>query len=112
MRKAAIYRNHLLAGFLIEDNTKHYTFTYDASYYKDDAQPAVSLTLPKSQPTYHSHYLFPFFYNMLSEGVNRQLQCRQLKIEERDHFGLLLATAQFDTIGFISIKPVIINEVS
>ena len=43
---------------------------------------------------------------MLSEGVNRQLQCRLLKIDEQDHFGLLSATAQYDTIGAITVKPI------
>ena len=43
---------------------------------------------------------------MLSEGVNRKLQSRQLKIDENDYFGLLVATAQFDTIGAISVKMV------
>jgi serine/threonine-protein kinase HipA len=42
---------------------------------------------------------------MLSEGVNRKLQSVQLKIDEDDHFGLLLATAQYDTIGAITVKP-------
>jgi serine/threonine-protein kinase HipA len=42
---------------------------------------------------------------MLSEGVNRKLQCTQLRIDETDNFGLLLATAQFDTIGAITVKP-------
>ena len=44
-------------------------------------------------------------YNMLSEGVNRQLQSRHLQIDENDHFGMLLATGQKDTIGAIEIKP-------
>ena len=42
---------------------------------------------------------------MLSEGVNRQLQSRHLQIDENDHFGMLLATGQKDTIGAIEIKP-------
>jgi serine/threonine-protein kinase HipA len=29
----------------------------------------------------------------------------QLKIDENDDFGLLLATAQNDTIGAITVKP-------
>ena len=45
-------------------------------------------------------------FNMLSEGVNKQLQCRLLKIDEQDHFGLLSATAQYDTIGAITVKPI------
>ena len=43
---------------------------------------------------------------MLSEGVNRKLQCQQLKIDESDYFGLLAATATTDTIGAVTIKPV------
>ena len=43
---------------------------------------------------------------MLSEGVNKKIQTTQLKIDEDDNFGLLLATAQYDTIGAITVKPV------
>jgi HipA-like protein len=43
---------------------------------------------------------------MLSEGANKKLQCRQLKIDENDYFGLLLATATHDTIGAVTVKPV------
>lgn len=43
---------------------------------------------------------------MLSEGVNRNLQSIQLRIDEEDHFGLLAATAQYDTIGAITVKPI------
>ena len=42
---------------------------------------------------------------MLSEGVNRKLQCRQLQIDENDYFGLLLATGGTETIGAVSVKP-------
>jgi serine/threonine-protein kinase HipA len=43
---------------------------------------------------------------MLSEGANRKLQSRQLKIDEKDYFGLLMETARYDTIGAITLKPV------
>lgn len=43
---------------------------------------------------------------MLSEGVNRKLQSTQLRIDERDYFGLLLATARYDTIGAIRLEPI------
>ena len=42
---------------------------------------------------------------MLSEGVNKKLQSMRLKIDENDNFGLLIAVAQYDTIGAITIKP-------
>jgi len=105
MRKAAIYRNGVLAGILTEENRQYFIFKYDNTYFQDVNQPAISLTLPKDQKEYSSEFLFPFFFNMLSEGVNRKLQCTQLRIDEADNFGLLLATAQFDTIGAITVKP-------
>jgi len=39
----------------------------------------------------------------LSEGENRKLQCRVLKIDENDHFGLLLKTASEETIGAVRV---------
>jgi serine/threonine-protein kinase HipA len=95
-----------MAGLLIEEKRKQYIFRYDEKYFLDDNNPAISLTLPKSQKEYRSEFLFPFFFNMLSEGVNRKLQSKQLRIDEEDHFGLLAATAQYDTIGAITVKPI------
>ena len=62
--------------------------------------------MPKTQQEYQADNLFPLFFNMLSEGVNRKLQSRLLRIDENDFFGLLAATAQFDTIGAITVKPI------
>ena len=106
MRKAEIYRNGILAGMLTEENRKSFIFRYNDTYYNDTSKPAISLTLPKTHQEYRSKFLFPFFFNMLSEGVNKKLQCTQLKIDEEDNFGLLMATAQNDTIGAITVKPI------
>ena len=106
MRSVEVYRNHDLAGVLTEDDNKQYSFRYNDVYYSDTQKPAVSLTLPKTQQVYTADHLFPFFFNILSEGVNRKLQSRALKIDEGDYFGLLAATAQFDTIGAVTVKPV------
>lgn len=106
MRQLAIYRNKEHAGTLTEKTRDEYVFRYDDIYFTDITKPAISLTLPKSQQEYTATVLFPFFFNMLSEGVNRQLQCRLLKIDEQDNFGLLAATAQYDTIGAITVKPI------
>lgn len=117
MRIAEVYRNGQLAGTLTEHGTKssalrsiRYEFRYDDAWFINDSKQAISLTLPKTQQTYHADHLFPFFFNMLSEGANRKLQCRQLRIDEKDHFGLLLATATNDTVGAITIKAVETNE--
>jgi len=106
MRKAAVYRNGVLAGFLTENSPEDFVFSYEDQYFSDNTQTAIALTLPKTQKEYRSRFLFPLFFNMLSEGVNRQAQCLLLKIDENDDFGLLLATANNDTIGAITIKPV------
>lgn len=106
MRKLVIYRNKEYAGILTEVSRELYLFKYDETYYNNISKPPISLTLPKSQQEYNSSFLFPFFFNMLSEGVNKQLQCRLLKIDEQDHFGLLSAIAQYDTIGAVTVKPI------
>lgn len=106
MRKAEVYRNGVLAGILTETDNRTFEFKYNVEYLNDHSKPAISLTLPKNQSTFVSDYLFPFFYNMLSEGTNRIIQSKQLKIDENDFFGLLLATARYDTIGAITVKPI------
>jgi HipA-like protein len=105
MRQLAIYRNNVLAGILTEENRQDYRFEYDDKYILSTDNQAISLTFPKTQQVFQSAFLFPFFYNMLSEGVNRKLQCLLLKIDENDSFGVLAKTSQFDTIGAITVKP-------
>ena len=106
MRAVDVYRNGVMAGTLTEENRQHFVFRYEDNYFGDSSKPAISLTLPKTKKEFSSKFLFPFFYNMLSEGVNRKLQCSQLRIDEEDNFGLLMATAQYDTIGAVTVKPI------
>lgn len=106
MRKANVYRNRQLIGSLTQLNQKSYEFSYNEAWFTNRELPAVSLTMPKTKRTYTSDHLFPFFFNMLSEGANRKLQNRQLKIDEKDYFGLLLATAKNDTIGAITLLEI------
>ncbi len=107
MRSCEVYRNGILAGILMEENRKSFIFKYDDLYFNDASKPAISLTLKKAQKEYTSEFLFPFFYNMLSEGANRKLQSIHLRIDEEDNFGLLLSTAQNDTIGAITVKSIL-----
>ena len=106
-RKAEVFRNSIFVGILSEEDDMTYKFEYDQDYLNNDKNPALSLTMPKINKIYKSPYLFPLFFNMLSEGVNRKMQSRQLQISENDHFGLLLATSSKDTIGAISVKEII-----
>lgn len=104
MKEATIYRNNEPAGRLTQTDKGAYVFRYLDDYFLDPSKPAVSMTLPKKKQEYHSDTLFPFFYNMLAEGVNKKLQCRQLQIDENDSFSLLLATAGENTIGAVTLK--------
>lgn len=105
MKTASVFRNGELVGTLCKLGSKSYTFTYNEVWYTDPEKPALSLTLPKTNRDYISDHLFPFFFNMLSEGANLKLQARQFQIDEDDFFSLLLLTANSDTIGAITIEP-------
>lgn len=102
--KGAVYNNGVLAGYLEKDGNEYYVFTYEDQYFAAKENPPISLTLPKNNKRYESAHLFPFFYGLLSEGVNKDIQCRLLKIDEHDDFTRLLETAGEDTIGAITVK--------
>ena len=108
MAKAAIYYNEVLAGWLEKKAADAYLFHYAEAYLHDPAMPAISLTLPKQQEEYKNPVLFSFFTGLLAEGINKDLQCRLLKIDEDDDFTRLLKTAGEDTIGAVTVRE--INE--
>ncbi len=104
MRTARVYMNGIVAGMLTENDDGSFVFRYDEDYLSNPLYSSISLTLPKRQQEYNSKMLFPFFSNMISEGVNRRVQANKFKIDEDDSFGLLMATAQSDVIGAITIE--------
>lgn len=106
MRSAKVYVKGAEAGTLTENDNGSYSFEYESSYFVNTSMLEVSLTLPKTQMKFTSDYLFPFFFSLLSEGANKEVQCRLLKIDEKDYFGILLATTSHDTIGAVTIKPI------
>lgn len=106
-RKAEVYYNSVRAGFLEKKHSGTYIFCYDARYLADPSLPAISLSFPKNQLEYQAEKLFPFFFGLLSEGENKQTQCRLLKIDENDYFSLLLQTAGTETIGAITVKSLV-----
>ncbi len=107
MKQAAIYNNGILAGILTEENSANgtgYVFRYDDTYFADKGKFAISLTMPKTQQEYRSEKIFPFFSNMVAEGVNLEIQSSYLKIDKKDIFSLLVETCNADSIGSITIK--------
>lgn len=106
MAKGGVYINGQLAGTLEKTDAGLYEFRYEDAYYANQGLPPVSLTLSKRQQFYQSPDLFPFFYGLLAEGVNKDIQCRLLRIDEEDDFTRLLKTAGDDTIGAVTVKEI------
>jgi serine/threonine-protein kinase HipA len=106
MRSARIIYKNEEAGILKQLDDGTFTFQYHKTWVEDDSKPAVSLTLPKVTEEYTSPHLFSFFYNMLPEGTNKQTVCFNLRIDETDYFGLLMATAENDTIGAVRVVKI------
>ncbi len=106
MAKAGVYNNGRLAGILEKKSGGEYLFTYTDEYFENRDLTAISLSFPKNQKQYEASTLFPFFYGMLSEGINKDIQCRLLKIDENDDFTRLIKTADTDTIGAITVKEI------
>ena len=106
MAKAGVYNNGILAGILEKLASDQYTFTYTDEYYNDRNNYAISLSFPKTQQQYKATALFPFFYGLLAEGINKDIQCRLLQIDENDDFTRLIRTAGADTIGAITVKEI------
>jgi len=105
MKKAQVFYNGRLAGILSKASDG-YRFIYDKNYLAlSDSRP-VSLTLPLREEPFESDVLFPAFINRLSEGANRAIQNRMLKIDENDYFRLLLASAGSESIGPLTIKEI------
>jgi serine/threonine-protein kinase HipA len=106
MRKAKVLYKNEEAGILTQFENGSFEFVYLDSWAKDSTKPPVSLTLPKIAEPYRSTFLFPFFYNMLPEGSNKQTVCFKLRIDEDDYFGILLATSKTDSIGAVRLVKV------
>ncbi len=106
MRAAKVFYKGEEAGLLTQQDDGKFTFRYADLWLNDTGKASISLTLPKTQQEYNSDFLFPFFFNMLPEGSNKQVVCKSMKIDENDFFGLLLTTAQYDTIGAITVTKI------
>ena len=104
-QRASVYQNGELAGTLAKRGGR-YTFVYEEAYFSDRAKPAISLSFPKSQRSFQSDTLFAFFYGLLSEGTNKEIQCKTLRIDEKDDFTRLVKTAHTETIGAITVREI------
>lgn len=106
MRSATILFKNERAGELRQLDDGTFEFQYTDLWVYTPSKPAISLTLPKTCEIYRSTYLFPFFYNMLPEGSNKEVVCFNQRIDEDDDFGILMATAYSDTIGAVRVMKI------
>jgi serine/threonine-protein kinase HipA len=104
MRRATVYFRGEEAGILTGDDDGSFNFRYSDLWMADPQKPPISLTLPKRLQEHRSGHLFPFFFNMLPEGSNKETICRLMRIDRNDLFGLLLAAAGDDAIGAVTIR--------
>ena len=103
MRKAKVLFKNEEAGILTQHDDGSFSFRYHDDWSDNNSKQSISLTLPKTEKEFHSEYLFPFFYNMLPEGSNKQVVCKLNRIDREDHFGLLMSTAENDSIGAVRV---------
>lgn len=106
MRQAKVFFKRQEAGHLTQHDDGNFVFEYKDEWTGNPDRPPISPTLPKTRPKHYSNHLLPFFYNMLPEGTNKRLVCQQLRIDTNDAFGLLLATANNDTIGAVTLREI------
>lgn len=106
MRSARILYKNEAAGVLSQFDDGSFEFRYHEQWISDPTKPAISLTLPKRKQAYHSAYMLPFFYHMLPEGANKKAICYHLRLDEKDDFGILMATAYHDAIGAVQVQKI------
>lgn len=103
MRQAKVLYKNKLSGWLTQSDSGNFVFRYTDHWFSASNAPAISLTLPKTQQEHHSTFLFPFFFNLLPEGSNKQMVCYHQRIDPKDDFGLLMNTGHSDTIGAVTV---------
>ena len=106
MQEAKVYRNNEEVGLLKKDDASMYHFQYITSYLARKEALSISVHFPLQVEAFNSTILFPFFFNLLAEGSIKEMQCRELKIDQDDNFTRLIKTTEFNTIGSITLKEV------
>jgi len=107
MKSAKILRNAQTVGTLTKLDDGTYIFQYLQTYLDDREAKNISVNFPLQSEVFTSKYLFPFFFNMLSEGNVKKAQCRNMKIDEDDSFTRLLKTAKEDVIGSVTVEEIV-----
>ena len=101
-RKGMVFVQNKFAG-IISETDNGYRFVYNDGYLNDKSAVAVSITLPLEKKTFESKTLFSFFDGLIPEGWLLNIVSKNWKIDQRDRFGLLLASCR-DSIGDVAVQ--------
>ena len=104
MKCVTVYVKGVEAGVLAKFRQGGYEFRYTRQY-RESPRPSVAFTIPKRKAVHRSNVLFPFFYGLLAEGEQKRIQCRFMRIDEKDHFMRLAETCREGTIGAGYVLP-------
>ena len=102
LRRAKVKYYDQLAGYLSE-TAGGYQFIYDREFVRQ-GRP-ISVSLPLREAPYEAKELFSFFKGLLPEGWYLTIVSDVAKIDEKDSFGILLATTA-DTIGAVTVHQI------
>ncbi len=103
LRSAQVLYKNELAGYITETQNG-YTFQYDYEFLKKNIP--ISISLPPREEPYISKELFPFFKGLLPEGWYLNIVSTTQKVDNKDSFGLLLASSSGDTLGAVTVIKV------
>ncbi len=99
MRKAEIYQQNVLAGWLEELEGARYQLTYVPGY---RGEP-ISLALPVREEAYLFDKFPPVFEGLLPEGVQLEALLRLHKVDKGDLFQQLLIVGA-DVVGSLTVR--------
>ena len=100
---AEVFYKNKKAGLLIKKG-EGYEFEYNDNYINDPDASPISAIMPLSQKRFYSDRLFPFFENLLPEGMLLEMVVAKLKIDRNNKFELLLHVGK-DTVGAVTVRP-------
>jgi serine/threonine-protein kinase HipA len=102
VRKAKVFQNNILAGYIEELPEKQWRFTYIDGY----EEAPVSLTMPVSEKTFEFSEFPPAFEGLLPEGLQLEMMLRLYKIDRKDLFKQLMVVGK-DVVGSLTFEEIV-----
>lgn len=99
-RRAEVYQQGQLAGYLEEQGGGCWQFSYLPEY----EGLAVSLTMPRRSEPYRFNTFPPLFEGLLPEGLQLEALLRRHKVDRNDFYGQLMIVGE-DLVGSLTLHP-------